>query len=366
MEFSGRLASFPPAELLQWAHNERRTGSLVVRRSRRQKRIYFRGGEIVGCLSDDPAEFYGQHLLLFGHLEEQILLETLSHCARKNQRLGAALVEMGHLTAEQARATLRRQIEDLVCDLFLWKHGVFYFELEAAPEEELLPEPVHTLGLVMEGTRWVDEYHRVRRVLVHDNIVLRRGAGWPGQEAKFTAPQRRVVAKVDGERTLAQIYKLIRGSYFRVVEAAYKLCINEVLDIGQVGEASESTSMEISVYDLLLEQAMEEQGATLNQPGLPLEVLQRFYPVWVREPLAEEGEEAPEARAFYQQLDGSRTLAEVLPAEGAARLRDLDLFLLQLRKGNLALLPAPPDSLAEAVEVPAGHPLRQLLGKILR
>ena len=38
MEFAGRLASFSPSNLLQWAESERKTGVLVVRRSRREKR----------------------------------------------------------------------------------------------------------------------------------------------------------------------------------------------------------------------------------------------------------------------------------------------------------------------------------------
>ena len=60
MELSGRLVSFPINELLTWAVNDRRTGSLVLRRSSREKRIYFRDGEIVACLSDSTEEFYGQ------------------------------------------------------------------------------------------------------------------------------------------------------------------------------------------------------------------------------------------------------------------------------------------------------------------
>ena len=57
MEFSGRLASFPIAELLTWAANDRRTGALVLRRTSREKRIYFEGGEIVACLTDSTTEY---------------------------------------------------------------------------------------------------------------------------------------------------------------------------------------------------------------------------------------------------------------------------------------------------------------------
>ena len=90
MELSGRLASFPVGDILQWVHHERRTGSLVVRRSRREKRIFLRKGDIVGCLSDDPAEYYGQHLLLNGYLDEGSLVKALRYCKLQETRLGVA------------------------------------------------------------------------------------------------------------------------------------------------------------------------------------------------------------------------------------------------------------------------------------
>src|SRR4051794_12734525 len=175
MEFSGRLTAFPMGDLLQWAQNERCTGALVIRRSEREKRIYFHAGEVVGCLSNDAAEYYGQHLVLNGHLTDDQLFQALSHCSTRSVRLGVALRELGLLSAEVIQQTLRRQIEDVVCDLFLWQRGIFYFQSEMPQEEEILPEPINGLGLVMEGSRWLDEVTRIRRVLVHDDVVLRQG-----------------------------------------------------------------------------------------------------------------------------------------------------------------------------------------------
>src|SRR5579859_4799156 len=178
MEFSGRLTAFPPSDLLQWALNDRRSGALVVRRSEREKRIYFHAGEVIACLSNDPAEYYGQHLVLNGYLQSDQLFEALTYCTNKGIRLGTALLDLGMLSAEVIQQTLRAQIEDVICDLFLWERGVFYFRAEMPMEEEILPEPIHAIGLIMEGTRWLDEYRRIRKVLAHDNIVLGRGTLW--------------------------------------------------------------------------------------------------------------------------------------------------------------------------------------------
>lgn len=354
MEFSGRIAAFPVAELLQWAKNERVTGALVVRRSAREKRIYLQLGDVVGCISSDPAEYYGQHLLLTGHLTQEQLLTALAHCSSRKIRLGAAVLELGMMAAPAVQQTLREQIEDTVCDLFLWERGVFYFQAEMPAEEDILPEPIQMLALVMEGSRWKDEVARMRRVLPHENIVLRRGPASP--EGPITVLERKLVRAVDGRRTLGELYDLIRGSYYRFLDAVFRLTVASLLDIEKVGEAAEKTTHEMSVYEVLLEQATEEQAIQGHrQMAIPLELIERAYPVWVSLPSEDEKERMPErARFFYSRLDGNSTLGAVFSTDGRERSREMDLFLLQLEKGRLAILPVP----VRQLEVETDRPCR--------
>ena len=351
MEFSGRLTAFPVGDLLQWAKNERCSGALVIRRSEREKRLYFHAGDVVGCLSNDPAEYYGQHLLLQGYLDDHQLLQALSYCTKNKTRLGVALQELGLLAPDVIQQTLRAQIEDVICDLFLWPRGIFYFQSEMPQEEEILPEPINVLGLIMEGTRWADEMGRIRRVLVHDDVVLRRGERWPGDET-LNPVERRLTEMVDGVRTLGEIYKRVRGSYFRFLQGAFRLCIDMVLDIEDVPDEALGTTHEISVYDLLLEQATEEQALVARRHmAVPLDLLERCYPVWVAEPSAEEQKRIPaRARDFYARLDGQTPLGQAFSDDARARGREMDLLLLQLQKGRLALLPASIENLEQEAE----------------
>ncbi len=350
MEFSGRLTAFSLGDLLQWAKNDRCTGALVIRRSEREKRIYLHAGEVVGCLSNDPAEYYGQHLVLHGHLSDDQLFQALSHCTTHGTRLGVALRELGMLPAEVIQQTLREQIEDVICDLFLSQRGIFYFQSEMPQDEEILPEPIHVMGLVMEGNRWLDEVGRIRRILVHDDVVLRRGESAPGEGA--TPVQRRLAGLVDGQRTLGELYKKVRGSYFRFLEAAYRLCVSGVLDIEEIREAADRGTHELSVYDLLLEQATEEQVLVARRHmAVPLDLLERCYPVWVEEPAEDEQTRMPSrARDFYACFDGRTRLGDAFSGDARLRGREMDLLLLQLQKGRLALLPAPVELLEEAAE----------------
>ena len=339
MEFSGRLAAFPVSDILQWAANDRRSGALVVRRARREKRIYFRDGEVVACMSDDPAEYYGRHLLLQGHLDESRLVKALTYCQKQGKRLGQGLRELGLLSPALIQETLRTQIEDTVCDLFLWRDGVFFFQAEVPPLEEILPEPIHTVGLVMEGMRWIDEHQRIRTIFIHDNVVLKRGVRWPGE--RLSPLQKRIAAGVDGRGTLADLYREIKGSHFRFLEAAFDLAVREVVDIESVGEASAQTSHEIQLYDLLMEQAAEDQILEARDHLMvPVDLLADFYPIWVNELPAEARRSlSPELQEFYLNMDGRRVLRDLFSRDPSVMSRELDLLLRQLRERNVALLP---------------------------
>ena len=77
MEFAGRLASFSPSNLLQWAESERKTGVLVVRRSRREKRVSFRRGRVIGCRSNLVQETFGRYLVDHGRVRPDALARIL-------------------------------------------------------------------------------------------------------------------------------------------------------------------------------------------------------------------------------------------------------------------------------------------------
>jgi len=341
MEFSGRIASFPVSDILQWASNDRRTGALVLRRSRREKRVYFRDGKVVACISDDPAEYYGQHLLLTGNVSEGALVRALTYCREKQARLGVALRELGILSPELIQKTLRTQIEDSVCDLFTWRDGLFFFQSEIRPDEEILPQPIETMALIMEGTRWIDELQRMRGVFVHDNITLCRGKRWPGD--KLSPIQQRVVAAVDNRLTLAELYHLVRGVHFRFVEATFDLAVREIVDIHSVGEPQRTASRELNLYDLLLEQAAEDQLVLSRQHlAIPIDVVEKFFPVWMNGVPPRDPAEAPvEARPFLRRIDGKTSLKDLFARDRGQLSQELEWLLRQLRAGRLALLPAP-------------------------
>ncbi|HEX4955517.1 MAG TPA: DUF4388 domain-containing protein [Thermoanaerobaculia bacterium] len=336
MEFSGLLASIPASDLFQWAKNDRRTGDLVVRRSSREKRLSFRDGTLVGATSDDPAEFFGQYLLLNGYLSEGDLVGALAFCAENGKRLGSALVELEVLPREKVARALHDHIQDLTLDLFLWDRGVFFFESGEPETEEIAAEPIDSFFVAMEGTRWLDEYRRIRRVLTHDEIILRRSR--KGDELPGLSPlSRRIHQLVDGERTLGQVHRALGGSLFRFLAAVLDLCVKEVLDIASTRTASASATRELSLHDLMLAQAgvraHDGSRGTASHEGVPFALLEKMVPIWLGEPIPPNQKDS-----FYLRCDGSTRLRDLLTSR---RKDELDLLFTALGRGVLALLPAP-------------------------
>ena len=348
MEFSGRLASFPIPELLTWAANDRRTGSLVLRRTSREKRIYFEGGEIVACLTDSTTEFYGQHLLLEGHIRPDVLTRCLVQCQEEGKRLGVVLVEEGILHRAIVERTLAEQIEDLICDVFLWDRGIFFFQSDQPPAEDILAQPINTLGLVLEGTRWVDELNRIREALTHDNLFLRRATD---KEPEDLSPRGAAMfRKLRSAMTIDKLYRLTGGSYFRFLTEASTLAQQNVLKVLDQGKSTPKSTHELPLSNLLLEQAAEEQLSHVQTDTIPLAVVGRLVPVWAVEPDRDTWPSMTRSeRDFLGRIDGETRLEDLLSRDAEARSQESEMLAVQLRKGNVALIPAPVEELeAEA------------------
>ncbi len=344
MEFSGRLASFPIAELLTWAANDRRTGSLVLRRTSREKRIYFENGEIVACLTDSTTEFYGQHLLLEGHLDPDVLTRCLVQCQEEGKRLGVVLVEEGFLARQIIERTLAEQIEDLICDVFLWDRGIFFFQSDQPPAEDILAQPINTLGLVLEGTRWVDELIRAREIFTHDNLFLRRV---PKEEPEDLSPRGAAMfRKLKSAMTIGKLYKLTGGSYFRFMAEASELQQRKVFRVLDQGKSTPKSTHELPLSNLLLEQAAEEQLSHAQTETIPLAVVGGLVPVWASEPDRDTWPSLSSSeRDFLARIDGHTRLEALLTTDPEARSQETEMLAVQLRKGSVALIPAPLEEL---------------------
>lgn len=222
MGVSGNLRTMLPGELFQWLSLSQKTGTLVVTSERVEKKIFFKSGRILSSASNDPREYLGQFLMSHGYLTEPELKKAMEVQRQSNILLGKILVTIGVISEPDLRRLMRLKAEEEIYDVFLWPDGHFNFIDDELPKMEMIPLQVDVTGIIMEGTRRVDEWSRIRELIPSDLmiplIVQPVGDDFASDEVKGT-----ILRAIDGKRTIADIVVESRSSEFQVSSTLHTL-----------------------------------------------------------------------------------------------------------------------------------------------
>ena len=216
MPLTGKL-TMNAADLLQWVSLGQKSGTLLVARESVEKKIFFRNGRVISSASNDPREYLGQFLMSHGYLTEPELTKAMEVQRQSGILLGKILVMINVINEEDLQRLMRRKAEEEIYDVFLWREGQFEFREDEVPQNEMIPLQIDVTGIVMEGTRRIDEWSRIRQVIPDDKAVpvLQKAI----DDAALTDVERTIINTVDGRRTIADIVLESRSSAFVVSSA---------------------------------------------------------------------------------------------------------------------------------------------------
>src|ERR1051326_3800792 len=170
MPLTGKL-TMNASDLLQWVSLGQKTGTLVVARESVEKKIFFRNGRVISSASNDPREYLGQFLMSHGYLTEPELTKAMEVQRQSGILLGKILVMIDVISEEDLQRFMRRKAEEEIYDIFLWTDGEFYFVDDELPQMEMIPLQVDVTGIIMEGTRRVDEWQRIRELVPNQGMI---------------------------------------------------------------------------------------------------------------------------------------------------------------------------------------------------
>ena len=222
MGVSGNLKTMLPGDLLQWLSLGQKTGTLVVSNGIVEKKVFFRRGRVISSASNDPREYLGQFLMSHGFLTEPELKKAMEVQQQSRILLGKILVMIDAISEDDLVRLMRRKAEEEIYDIFLWREGEFRFVDDELPPYDMIPLQVDVTGIIMEGTRRVDEWARIREIIPDEALV-------PVIEQPIThyadldEAEQTIVNAIDGKRTIAEIILESRSSAFRVAETLYSL-----------------------------------------------------------------------------------------------------------------------------------------------
>lgn len=241
MSLSGNLKTVSFSDILQLLATGKKSGVLEVNTTSRQKEIAFKNGNIIHASSLNTSEdLLGNMLLRRGRLSKTDLERAIALHKQTGRQLGTTLVDMNLFGKEEIAECLKLQIEEIVYNLFSWKEGNFLFHEGVAPKSAPFLVELVTMSVVMEGTRRIDEWIEIQKVIPPDDMLLAmsKAPKVKRDEITLSVEEFRVLAMINGERTLPELIQNSPYGEFVTCRSVYRLVVNNLIEVVGKREAN--------------------------------------------------------------------------------------------------------------------------------
>jgi len=214
MGISGNLKTMVLAELLQWLSQGQKTGTLVIDNGKVEKKIFFAEGVIISSASTDPKEYLGHFLASHGHISEEEVNKAVARQKEEKQLIGKILVSMGAISEAELQQMLQLKAEESIYDIFTWEEGDFEFLDDELPAETMIRMNLDVQWLVLEGSRRLDEWYRIREYVPSPQTVPVLVT--PLEQIEVEEVEMRILGWIDDDRTVEEISQGAQTSLFLV------------------------------------------------------------------------------------------------------------------------------------------------------
>jgi hypothetical protein len=135
---------------------------------------------------------------------------------------------------EEVAECLRMQIEEIVYNLFSWGEGEFSFAEGETPQNVKLMVNLSTMNIIMEGTRRIDEWMEIQKVLPPDDVLLRIRLIPPNRsdEVVLSLDEFKILSIINSERTLPDLIESSPIGEFPTCRALYKMIVGGLVEGG--------------------------------------------------------------------------------------------------------------------------------------
>ncbi len=277
LPFRSSLDDVPLVGLLYAVSSHAQTGVGIVRGEYAYKEIFFKEGWIVSARTTKSEERIG-NFLLKSNLISPFNLEVMASQAKKSgARLGKFLVMRGVLLEKELLDLLEFQIQEILCDLFSWKEGEFYFTEGEVGDEDVVVSYT-PLDVALFAARRALDCSAFRRMFPHNNVILyippsiNRGRVKVIKE--LNANEEFIFSLIDGNRSIDQLIKFSGNDEVSVINILYRLAskgwVNKLRDIDTYGdteleEISRFVRTFLDVFRLAVEGLRNELGVGVKE-----------------------------------------------------------------------------------------------------
>jgi hypothetical protein len=215
---AGDAGGFPLSDLIAFLSQSRWSGLIRVRTPGGERSITFREGEVRGASSDDPADRLGEVLIRLGYVDRNRLEEVLRE--QPPSKVGRALVERGLLQAHDLFKCVTHQVSEIFHAIVLCREGSFFLIDQPMDDKTNHNIQLSTQSLLMDSIRKIDEMAHFRKRIPHGRLYVGKKRASDG---KLEADEDRVLAMLDGRRTLVELGHAAKLSEFDITKVVFRL-----------------------------------------------------------------------------------------------------------------------------------------------
>jgi hypothetical protein len=215
---AGDANGFALSDLIAFLSQSRWSGVIRVRTPSGERSITLREGEIRGASSDDPADRLGEVLVRLGYVERAKIEEVLRE--HPPSKVGRAMVERGLLQAHDLFKCVTHQVSEIFHSIVLCREGSFFLIDQPVEDKASHNIQLSTQSLLMDSIRKIDEMAHFRKRIPHGRLYVARKRPSDG---KLEEDEDRVLAMLDGKRTLLELANAARLSEFDTTKVVFRL-----------------------------------------------------------------------------------------------------------------------------------------------
>jgi len=240
MSLKGNLETTFLASVLQLLCLEQKTGVLRVTSGGDEAKVFFEKGAIVYARESQKDDRLGYLLKSEGIISAEQLEGCLEVVREKKQSLNKILVERGYISPEGLREFNRKQVEEILCDLFLWEKGDFEYRDNIFNLEGEIVTQLNTMELILEASRRVDETSVLRKQITSDKLIFSISNKVQAKKEITLKPNEwRIISLIDGKRTVRRVISESGYEEFAVYKILYSL-----VSSGLIGKNKEDQYIE--------------------------------------------------------------------------------------------------------------------------
>ncbi len=206
-------------EIVQFIATSGWVGELVVVDGETRRSMLLEGGMVVLATSNSPVERLGEVLYRHGALSRAQFEEAMSLLS-PTRRLGDIVVQKGWIKPNDLYAMLQNQVREIVFNALAAQGGMFFFARGIDAASVPVRVTLSCNGLLMEAVQRIDEWAYFRERIPDSSVVA---SAVPGKNGDGDPSAERVLAVLDGRRTLDDVARVAGLGEFEATKALFVL-----------------------------------------------------------------------------------------------------------------------------------------------